>query len=131
MTHREKTRRRIISSLLASIFLILNLSHPTRSQNVGSVERWDARAVLKQIKEGLKRNFYDPNFRGVDIEARFKEAEAKIEEAQSQAQLYGIIEQFLLYLNDPNTFFAPPIAYSIIDYGWNWLMVGDRCYVTA
>jgi len=107
---------------------LINSAYP---QNVGGSERSDARMALRTLKNYIKDNFYDPNFRGIDIEGNFKEAQARINEAQSEFELNAIIGQFVLALNEPNTLFAPPIAYSIIDYGWDWLMVGDKCYVTS
>ncbi|HEX6728768.1 MAG TPA: hypothetical protein VF074_02100, partial [Pyrinomonadaceae bacterium] len=40
-------------------------------------ERDRGRTMLNVIKGDIKKNYYDPNFRGMDVDARFKEAEEK------------------------------------------------------
>ena len=45
--------------------------------------------MLGDIKADLKKNYYDPSFHGVDIEARFKEADEKIKNATSLGQIFG------------------------------------------
>ena len=112
MASHEKIKHtnRIISSLCVLILLIPTLMQPAHSQGVGGHERADAHRMLRVLKEEIQKNFYDPNFRGVDIEARFKEAEARIEQAQSQGQLNAIIGAFSLEFDEPNTFFAPSSA---------------------
>jgi C-terminal processing protease CtpA/Prc len=90
-----------------------------------------ARMMLKIIKDDIKKNYYDPSFHGVDIEAKFKAADEKLEQATSNGQAFGIIAQSLLDLNDSHTFFLPPQRAARTDYGWLMQMVGEQCLVTA
>ena len=39
--------------------------------------------MLNVVKSDLKSNYYDPTFRGMDLETRFKTAEEKIKAATS------------------------------------------------
>jgi carboxyl-terminal processing protease len=94
-------------------------------------ERDKARTMLRTIKEELKKNYYDTNFHGMDIEARFNTAEAKIKEAQSVGQLFGIIAQTLMDLNDSHTFFLPPELASRVEYGLQMQAFGDKVFVSA
>lgn len=87
--------------------------------------------MLKEIKYDLKTYYYDPKFRGLDIDARFKEADQKINEAQSTGQIFSIIAQVLIDLNDSHTRFFPPALSVSVDYGWRMQMIGDKCYVVA
>jgi len=79
----------------------------------------------------LKKNYYDPNFRGMNLDVRFKTASDKIKEAESVGQVFGIIAQVLIELDDTHTFFLPPGRVTDTDYGWTMMMVGDRCYVSS
>jgi carboxyl-terminal processing protease len=96
-----------------------------------SFERERARTMLNVIKGDLKKNYYDPNFHGMDLDARFKEAEEKIKVATSQNQILGIIAQAIIDLDDSHTYFIPPSRPYTIEYGWQMQMVGDKCYVIA
>lgn len=87
--------------------------------------------MLKEIKDDLKRNYYDPTFRGIDIEARFKQAEEQIKKATHQNEIFGIIAETLADLNDSHTSFVPPRRGYTFEYGWNMQMIGDKCYVVA
>lgn len=86
--------------------------------------------MLDQVKNDIKKNYYDTAFHGVDLEARFKEASEKIKTAQSVGQMLGIIAQAVLDLNDSHTFFIPPGRQALTDYGWYMNAIGDRCFVT-
>lgn len=94
-------------------------------------ERERARTMLNVIKGDIKKNYYDPNFHGMDLDARFKEAEEKIKVATSQNQILGIIAQAIIDLDDSHTYFIPPSRPYTIEYGWQMQMVGDKCYVIA
>jgi C-terminal processing protease CtpA/Prc len=101
------------------------------AQGLDRIERERALLMLSVVKSDLKNNYYDPHFRGMDVESRFKTAEEKIKQATSLGQALGIIAQTLLDLNDSHSFFAPPQRPERIEYGWNMQMIGDKCYVVG
>ena len=102
-----------------------------QAQTVSGYDRARGRAMLSTVKDDLKSHYYDPGFHGIDLEQRFKQAEAKIEQAVSNSQIFGIIAQVLSELKDSHTFFVPPRRVTRTDYGWQMQMFGDRCYVIA
>jgi carboxyl-terminal processing protease len=102
-----------------------------RSQSLDRIERERALSMLKVVKSELKDNYYDPTFRGMDVETRFKTAEDKIKTAASLGQAFGIIAQTLLDLDDSHTVFIPPRRPERINYGWQMQMIGDKCFVVA
>jgi len=59
-------------------------------QTIG-FERERGRQMLSVIKEDIKKNYYDPKFHGIDLDARFKAAEEKIKQANSVGQVQAII----------------------------------------
>ncbi|MDT5123025.1 MAG: hypothetical protein QOC96_2507 [Acidobacteriota bacterium] len=124
-----------IHSILSVIVAVLCLMFSSAlcsvySQNM-SFERQRGADMLENIKNDLKKNYYDATFRNMDIDARFKVSSEKIKEATSVGQILGIIAQTLIDLNDSHTFFLPPSRASRIDYGWQMQIIGDKCYVVA
>lgn len=118
--------------MAAVALLLLSLGTVSPGQKLPSkldIER--GRVILQRIKDDLKKNYYDPNFHGMDVEARFKTADDKIKQAESLGQIFGIVAQVLLDLDDSHTFFLPPQRRDRTDYGWQMQMIGNRCYVVA
>ena len=102
-----------------------------RAQKISKMEIEQGRDMLRQVKSELGKNYYDPTFRGFDTEARFKQADEMIKKAESNGQVFGIIAQSLLELNDSHTVFFPPRRAARVEYGWQMKAVGDACYVSA
>jgi carboxyl-terminal processing protease len=87
--------------------------------------------MLKAAREDIKKNYFDPSFRGIDLEARSKLAEERIKQAKSNGEVFGVIAQMLLDFNDSHTVFVPPPRNSRVEYGWQMQTFGDNCYVIA
>jgi carboxyl-terminal processing protease len=119
----------------AAAALCLLLLAPAHLDAQGSTldnrTRARAKVMLKDVRDAIKDNYYDPAFHGVDIEARFKEAETRLETAQSLGHAMAIIAQAMLELGDSHTYFIPPARAESYDYGWQVQMIGDECYVTG
>lgn len=116
--------------LFASFLLLLPIAI-AHAQKVESKDRDRGQIMLDRIKDELKKHYYDPNFRGMNLDVRFKTASEKIKEATSVGQIFGVIAQVLIDLDDTHTFFLPPGRVVETDYGWTMMMVGDRCYVSS
>jgi len=82
-------------------------------------------AMLRQIKEDLQKHYYDPTFRGIDIEGQFADAEARIKSATDVGQVMALLVDPLWRLGDSHTTFFPPKRSLRVDYGWEMAMVGD------
>jgi C-terminal processing protease CtpA/Prc len=102
-----------------------------RAQTLNNFDRQRGRVMLGVIKNEIKKNYYDPTYRGIDLEARFKAADEKITSATSLGQVFGIIAQVLIDFEDSHLFFIPPSRTSRTDYGWQMQMIGEKCYVVA
>ena len=100
------------------------------AEGPSNIDRGRTRTMLKVIKGELQKSYYDPAFHGVDLEARFKEAEDKVATATSVGQLMGIVARAVMDLEDSHTTFLPPAYTADVDYGWRIAMVGERCVVT-
>lgn len=115
--------------------VILASFHPVAAQTPTAEDlkrdRNRGLAMLQLMKEYIKEYYYDPNYRGIDLEARFKASEAKIKEAANLGQVLGIVAQTLVELNDSHTYFVPPPRPVDVDYGWKMQIIGDACYVVS
>ena len=121
---------RLLSSIMALAALAV-VAPRAAAQAVSGHDREAARMMLHNVRDELKKHYYDPTFKGVDIEGRFKAAEEKLNAATSNGQMFGIIAQAMLSLNDSHTFFIPPQRAARIDYGWRTQMIGDKCYIVG
>jgi C-terminal processing protease CtpA/Prc len=133
------TSSRFIKSLLAPVCLIFLLlmqgallfSHAQQQPPPSKFDIERFRSVLGTIKEDIKKNYYDPNYHGMDLDTAFKAADEKIKQATSLGQLLGVIGQLLVDLDDSHTYFVPPRRSYRTDYGWRMKMIGDKSYVVA
>jgi C-terminal processing protease CtpA/Prc len=117
--------------VFACCLLFLISVPPAFSQSFNSHDRDTGVLMLKTIKDDIRKHYYDPTFRGIDLDARFKTAEERIKQANSNGEIFGIIAKVLLDFNDSHTLFLPPSRAARIEYGWRMQMVGDKCYITA
>src|SRR5215813_8553185 len=127
---KPKTYKLAFGALLLNLSLgLMSLSYGQQPPSKFEIDR--AQGMLGTIKEDLKKNYYDPNYRGMDLDARFKTANEKLKQATSIGQLFGVIAQVLVELNDSHTFFIPPGRAATTEYGWQAQMIADKCFVTA
>jgi C-terminal processing protease CtpA/Prc len=124
----------IARTLLVVVISIISAHIAVRSQTqpsaVSNLNRERGMIMLREIKEELKKGYYDPNFHNMDLDVRFTTAEDKIKTAASTPQIFGIIAQVLQDLGDSHTFFIPPSMAYTVDYGWDMKIVGERVYVS-
>ena len=116
---------------LLALFFLVGFANPIFSQSVSSQERDRGLIMLRTARDDIRKNYYDPTFRGIDLDARTKVAEERIKQAKSNAEMFGVIAQMLLEFNDSHTVFLPPQRSARVEYGWQMQMFGDNCYVIA
>jgi carboxyl-terminal processing protease len=97
---------------------------------ISSFDRGNSASMLKQIKEDLTKNYYDPKFHGIDVEKLFAEAAERLKTAQSAGEASAILADTLLRLDDSHTKFYPPERLARVDYGWTATMVGNQPFVS-
>ncbi len=100
------------------------------AQGFDSIEKGRMKGILKIVKNEIKKNYYDPNFHGIDIEARFQAAEEKLSGATSTTQSLAIIAQAVIDFNDSHLYLLPPSTGWKVDYGWRSTFYGDKCIIT-
>src|SRR2546428_10040565 len=118
--------RALAATLLLVMQGILLSSHAQQQPPPSKFDIERFHLVLGTIKEDIRKNYYDTNYHGVDLDAAFKAADAKIKQATSLGQLLGIIGQLLVDLDDSHTFFLPPRRSYRTDYGWRVRVIGEK-----
>jgi len=89
-----------------------------------------ARGMVRDVADAMRKNYYDPAYHGIDMAARFKQAEAEVQNAGTFGEAYGAIADALEPLNDSHTFFLPPPRPIRREVGYVQRMIGDRCFIT-
>jgi len=96
-----------------------------------SIQRDRARQMLRDMHDAVQHHYYDPQFHGVDMDARFKAADSRLQSVTNLGDAMTTIAQTLDALKDSHTFFLPPSRNIRREYGYIQQMIGDRCFITA
>lgn len=116
---------------IAALIALAFVSAPSVEAQADSVA--DTRSVgvsmVRDLKAAVKSRYFDPQFGGVDLEAVFAKAEARVREATTEAQVSGILAQAVSEFRDSHTYYIPPIRPFDIDYGFETRLVGDLTLV--
>ena len=87
--------------------------------------------MLRDLRDALGHHYYDPKFHGVDLDARFKAADTRLQSVDNLGVALTTIAETLDALKDSHTFFLPPSRNTHREYGYVLQMIGDRCFITA
>lgn len=118
------------ASLLLLVFVWAAGAYASaQAPQITTMQRAQARQMLRTVRDAIRNEYYDPKFHGLDIAEHFKAAEQKIEAVESIGRAYAVIAQALIDFNDSHTYFLPPQVPATFEYGWQMAMVGDRCLV--
>lgn len=100
-------------------------------QGFDRIDRDRMKSILKNVKNDIKKNYYDLNFHGIDLEARFKKAEDRLDQVTNAGQAFAVIAQVLIDFNDSHLYFIPPSTNLRVEYGLRYTVVGDKTFVTS
>ncbi len=127
--------------LIISLFAISTasqtvLSDGTRIDSVESpasvkLNRERGQNMLREIKNAIKNNYYDKNFRGIDLEKEYDKVRDEIKTLETNAQIFGTIAAFVLKFNDSHTRFFPPGRANRPEYGFRMQMIGNQCFAVG
>jgi carboxyl-terminal processing protease len=124
--------KKIAVFLFALCASLISLTAVARSQQpqMSDLERARALGMLQVVGNEVRNHYYDPKLHGVDWDAKVEEAKQKINHATSFNMAMSHIAAALDPLNDSHTFFLPPQHAYHHDFGWQYQMFGERCFVT-
>ena len=100
------------------------------SAQVSDNDRDMAIGLLEITKNTIKKNYYDPTYRGVDLDYVFEQAKERMKTASTRDALMLTIASAVLTLDDSHTVFIPPPRAADIDYGWRVGVIGNDVYIT-
>jgi len=87
--------------------------------------------MLRQIRDDVAKHYYDPAFHGLDLGARYRDAELRLKTATGFNDGISTLADFLTKFDDSHTTFVPPNRRVRVDYGWEMAMVGDRPLIVS
>jgi C-terminal processing protease CtpA/Prc len=99
-------------------------------QQMSGYDRGRAEEILQVIANDVKKHYYDTSFHGLDWDARVALAKQHIETRTSFNLAMSDIAAALDSLNDSHTFLLPPGHAYRLDYGVQYQIIGERCFVT-
>jgi C-terminal processing protease CtpA/Prc len=99
-------------------------------QQISALDRQRGVTMLTTIHDALRKNYYDPTFHGVDIDARYKTYKQRVEASRTLAESFRTIAAYLSGLDDSHTFFSPPQRSYRINSDYRLQVIGENCYVT-
>ena len=116
--------------LLFLLFCLLFTLQGVEAQKMDGIERDRFKTMLSNIKKAVKDDYFDPNYKGINLDERFKKASDRLSEVNTAGEAMGVIAQVLLDFDDSHLFFYPPSTNVGVEYGWRMQMHGDKCFVT-
>jgi carboxyl-terminal processing protease len=115
--------RKIVFSFL--LLCLCGLCQPSFTQNL----RRDVE-ILDFIDNAIRGNYYDPAYRGIDLDAHFKSFREKLKQSKSDQESMALLAACVLEFNDSHTNFLPPAFEEQLDPGWTTMMIGEACVIT-
>jgi hypothetical protein len=119
-----------LSALLCGSSATLSAQQPQQQQTLSSTDLARAHLMLRQAYDEVRKNYYDPKYHGVDLDANFQKYDAMLNSARSVNQTFHVVVAFLTTLHDSHTFFMPPARANPSTVGFHAEMVGEKCFVT-
>ena len=123
-------RRLSIYSVKFACVALLLVAQAWPQEKISKSDRDLAQDMLQVVQKDVRQHYYDPKLHGLDWDARVAEEKQKIDKADSMSMALSKIAGLLDSLNDSHTFFLPPQRTNRYDYGWQYQMIGERCFVT-
>jgi carboxyl-terminal processing protease len=118
--------------LMAAAFLIA-ASLPAiaqQPQKINSMDLAKVQSMLHAAYNDVKKNYYDPKYQGIDIDARYREYNSRLNSAVSLNDGMRIVAAYLEGFKDSHLFFLPPMRPYTIESGFRMQMVGDQSLIT-
>lgn len=115
--------------LVAVVTLLVSFGG-SQQQEMSRIDRGRAEDILHVVANEVRKHYYDAKFRGVDWDARVTEAKQKIDQAGSFSMAMSQVAAAMVALNDSHTFLIPPQRAFRHDYGFQYQIIGQRCFIT-
>src|SRR5436305_3930808 len=117
------------SALRRLAFVTLSSATQSPQPGLSKNDRDIVLTILRQVQDDVKKHYYDPAFHGIDLKARFAEAESRLQTVASFNEAMAILTASLTQLDDSHTALYPPNRATHADYGWRMAIVGNQVLV--
>jgi carboxyl-terminal processing protease len=129
--HRNKIFVFLAGSLVCAASLVGRATaQQAQPPQITVTDRGWTQDMLQTVADEIRKNYYDPKLHGVDFDAAVARAKQKIDKAESVDMAMSYIAGMVSTLNDSHTHFYPPGRYHGYDYGIEYQIIGERCYIT-
>ena len=115
---------------VAVVALLATVAWSQQQPAMSKQDRDRALDMLRGVGDDVRKHYYDSKFHGLNWDAKMEDAKQRIEKATSLNMALSEIAAVLDALNDSHTFFLPPQHVNRTDYGFQYQMVADRCFIT-
>jgi C-terminal processing protease CtpA/Prc len=89
----------------------------------------EARQMLRDARDAVKKNYYDPKYHGVDLDARYQQFDDRIKSSPDLNNGMRMVAAFLSGLKDSHTFFVPPERPYRLDAGFRMELIGNDAFI--
>jgi len=120
----------LVAGLLATTAIAHGQRAAPPAPQMDAAARDRTRAMLRTAYDNVRKHYYDPAFRGLDLEAQYREFDTRIRNASSLNEGLAMVGAFLDTLDDSHTYFMPPARPYDFDYGYLLQAYGDTVRVS-
>jgi C-terminal processing protease CtpA/Prc len=121
--------RRSLLVFLTAVSSIVACGTLLAQQQMKSGDLDVVRGILRDARDAVKKNYYDPKYHGVDLDARYQQYDDRIKSSKSIGDGFRMVAAFLDGLKDSHTYFNPPDRANQQDYGFRMQLVGETAYI--
>jgi C-terminal processing protease CtpA/Prc len=125
---KDSIARGILWTLSVALLTLAPVVSPAQ-QKMNGADVSLVRGILSDALDAVKKNYYDPKFRGIDLDARFHQYDDRIKNAANVGAGFLTIQAFLNGFNDTHLFFEPPQRANEQDNGFEMQMIGNTAYI--
>jgi C-terminal processing protease CtpA/Prc len=126
----SRRMRRVLVWALGAVALSLAPIVLTAQQKMNSTDMDHARQMLRDARDAVKKNYYDPKYHGVDLDARYQQFDDRIKAAPTLNDGLRLVAAFLSGLKDSHTFFEPPERPYRLDTGFRMELFGESAFIS-
>jgi C-terminal processing protease CtpA/Prc len=116
----------VLGAILLSFFTGL----AGAQQKMNSMDMDRARGMLRDARDAVKKHYYDPQYHGIDLDARYQQFDDRIKAAPDLNNGLRMVAAFLSGLKDSHTFFSPPYRPYRLDTGFRMELFGENAFIT-
>jgi len=120
---------RVFVCLCGAAILLLLAAKLGAQQKMNSMDMDEARQMFRDARDAVKKNYYDPKYHGIDVDARYQQYDDRIKSAASFNDGMRMVAAFLSGFKDSHLFFIPPNRPYQVDTGFRMQLIGDQAYI--